>query len=159
MSRPLPEPDRFSDALWRLSRRFAGLPAHGVSPRCILHRLLLGSDGALVCGRGDERTLDCAAGAACSSGKAGPIRTVDRACRRCCLRRRRCRDAVLQVSDFCWWLNGSDPVGFGIISGLSRPAGSITGLDTLVSELAPKRLELLQEVIPHLTRIASLVDL
>jgi len=63
------------------------------------------------------------------------------------------------VSDFCWWLNGSDPVGFGIISGLSRPAGSITGLDTLVSELAPKRLELLQEVIPHLTRIASLVDL
>jgi putative ABC transport system substrate-binding protein len=62
------------------------------------------------------------------------------------------------VSDFCWWLNGSDPVRFGIISGLSRPAGNITGLDTLVSELAPKRLELLQEV-SHLTRIASLVDL
>ena len=50
-------------------------------------------------------------------------------------------------------------MGFGIISGLSRPAGNITGLDTLVSELAPKRPELLQEVIPHLTCIASLVDL
>src|SRR6516164_10626068 len=75
----------------------------------LLHRLLLGSDGALVCGRGDERTLDCASGAACSSGKAGPIRTVDRACRWCCLRRRRCRNAFLQVSGSCLWLNAERP--------------------------------------------------
>jgi putative tryptophan/tyrosine transport system substrate-binding protein len=54
---------------------------------------------------------------------------------------------------------GNDPVGVGIVSSLSRPTGNVTGVVTLVSELAPKRLELLQEVIPHLTRIATLVDL
>src|SRR6516225_8228979 len=54
---------------------------------------------------------------------------------------------------------GDDPVGVGIVSSLSRPTGNISGVVTLVSALAPKRLELLQELVPHLTRIASLVDL
>ena len=54
---------------------------------------------------------------------------------------------------------GDDPVGVGIVSSLSRPTGNITGVVTLVSALAPKRLELLQELVPHLTRIATLVDL
>src|SRR5215475_4880208 len=101
----MPEPDRFSDALRRFSRRFAGLPTHGASPRRLLHRLLLGSDGAIVCGRSDERTLDCRAGVGGTSGKTDPIRTVDRAYHRRRLRRRRCRDVVLHVGGSCLWLN------------------------------------------------------
>ena len=67
----------------------------GVSPRNLLRRLLLGADGAFVCGRGDERALDRAPGAAGPSGEAHPVRTVDRARRRRCLCRRRGLDVVI----------------------------------------------------------------
>jgi putative tryptophan/tyrosine transport system substrate-binding protein len=53
---------------------------------------------------------------------------------------------------------GNDPADVGIHS-LSRPTGNITGVVTLVSEVAPKRLGLLRELVPQATRIASLVDL
>ena len=53
---------------------------------------------------------------------------------------------------------GNDPVDFGI-SSISRPGGNVTGIVTLSAELAPKRLEILRELIPQLTRVASLVDL
>jgi putative tryptophan/tyrosine transport system substrate-binding protein len=52
----------------------------------------------------------------------------------------------------------SEAVGAGIITSLSRPGGNVTGVVTLVSELAPKRLELLREMIPQLSRVATLVD-
>jgi putative ABC transport system substrate-binding protein len=50
----------------------------------------------------------------------------------------------------------SDPVGSGLVSSLARPGGNITGLSTLSAELSGKRLELLKEVVPKLSRVAVL---
>jgi putative ABC transport system substrate-binding protein len=47
-----------------------------------------------------------------------------------------------------------DHVGGGFIGSLARPGGNITGLSTLAPELNGKRLELLKEVIPRLSRVA-----
>ena len=49
-----------------------------------------------------------------------------------------------------------DPVGRGLVAGLPRPGGNVTGLSNLTIELAGKRLELLKEVIPRLSRVAVL---
>src|SRR6266571_7531706 len=48
----------------------------------------------------------------------------------------------------------SDPVGDGLVASLARPGGNVTGLSTLSSELSGKRLELLQEAVPGLRRVA-----
>jgi len=48
----------------------------------------------------------------------------------------------------------SDPVGSGFVASLARPGGNITGLATLAPELSGKRLELLKEIIPKLSRVA-----
>ncbi len=50
----------------------------------------------------------------------------------------------------------SDPVGQGLVASLARPGGNITGLSTLSPELSGKRLELLKEIVPRLTRVAIL---
>jgi putative tryptophan/tyrosine transport system substrate-binding protein len=50
----------------------------------------------------------------------------------------------------------SDPVASGFIASFKRPGGNITGLGTLNSELAGKRLQLLTEMIPDLVRVAIL---
>jgi len=50
----------------------------------------------------------------------------------------------------------SDPVGNGFVASLARPGGNITGLATLAPELSGKRLELLKEVVPRLSRVAVL---
>jgi len=50
--------------------------------------------------------------------------------------------------------NEGDPVGTGIVASLARPGGNITGLSTLAPELSGKRLELLKEIIPKLSRVA-----
>jgi len=47
-----------------------------------------------------------------------------------------------------------DPVGTGFIASLARPGGNITGLSRLAPELSGKRLELLKEVVPKLSRVA-----
>jgi putative ABC transport system substrate-binding protein len=47
-----------------------------------------------------------------------------------------------------------DPVSNGFVASLARPGGNITGLSTLAPEIAGKRLELLREVIPKLSRVA-----
>jgi putative tryptophan/tyrosine transport system substrate-binding protein len=52
--------------------------------------------------------------------------------------------------------SSDDPVGRGLVAALSRPGGNITGLTNLTIELAGKRLELLKEVIPGLSRVAVL---
>ena len=48
----------------------------------------------------------------------------------------------------------TDPVGSGFVASLARPGGNITGLSTLAPELRGKRLELLKEVVPKLSRVA-----
>ena len=49
-----------------------------------------------------------------------------------------------------------DPVASGFVASLSRPGGNTTGLSTLAPELSGKRLELLKEVVPKLSRVAVL---
>ncbi|MGZ8478518.1 MAG: ABC transporter substrate-binding protein [Candidatus Binatia bacterium] len=49
---------------------------------------------------------------------------------------------------------GGDPVASGFIASLARPGGNITGLATLRPELSGKRLELLKEIVPKLSRVA-----
>src|SRR6266545_3275986 len=46
----------------------------------------------------------------------------------------------------------NDPVGLGFVASLARPGGNITGLSALSPELSGKRLELLKEIIPRLSR-------
>jgi putative ABC transport system substrate-binding protein len=53
---------------------------------------------------------------------------------------------------------GADPVEAGIIDGLARPGGNVTGLINLNQELGGKRLELLKEAVPKLARVAVLHD-
>jgi putative ABC transport system substrate-binding protein len=47
-----------------------------------------------------------------------------------------------------------DPVGTGLIASLSRPGGTMTGLSSIAPDLEGKRLELLREVAPRLSRVA-----
>jgi len=51
-------------------------------------------------------------------------------------------------------VQGGDPVGSGFVASLARPGGNITGLATLRPELSGKRLELLTEIVPKLSRVA-----
>src|SRR5215468_11359433 len=53
---------------------------------------------------------------------------------------------------------GSDPVRAGLVESLARPGGNVTGLTALGRELGGKRLELLQEAVPKLSRVAVLYD-
>jgi len=48
----------------------------------------------------------------------------------------------------------NDPVGNGFVTSLARPGGNITGLSALYPEISGKRLELLKEVVPKLSRVA-----
>ena len=53
---------------------------------------------------------------------------------------------------------GSDPVRAGHVESLARPGGNVTGLTVLGRELGGKRLELLKEAVPKLSRVAVLYD-
>jgi len=52
----------------------------------------------------------------------------------------------------------TDPVAAGLVDSLARPGGNITGLTNVASVLSGKRLELLKETIPKLSRVAVLWD-
>jgi putative ABC transport system substrate-binding protein len=52
----------------------------------------------------------------------------------------------------------SDPVAMGLINSLARPGGNVTGSTNFGPEIMAKRLELLKEVMPRMTRVAVLVN-
>jgi putative tryptophan/tyrosine transport system substrate-binding protein len=51
-----------------------------------------------------------------------------------------------------------DPVAIGLVESLARPGGNLTGLSLMAVDLSGKRLALLKEVVPKLSRVALLVD-
>ena len=50
----------------------------------------------------------------------------------------------------------ADPLGSGLVTNLAHPGGNITGLSMMMADLTAKRLQLLKETIPMLTRVAVL---
>src|SRR5499426_2650686 len=52
----------------------------------------------------------------------------------------------------------SDPVQIGLVASMSRPGGNVTGATALAVELAPKRLELVHELVPTASVIAALIN-
>jgi len=53
---------------------------------------------------------------------------------------------------------GGDPVGTGLVASLARPGGNVTGLSSMTSDLAGKRLDLLREVVPNLHRLGIITN-
>ena len=51
-----------------------------------------------------------------------------------------------------------DPVGYGLVDSLARPGGNITGVSAVSLDLSGKRLELLKEALPRISRVAVLYD-
>jgi putative tryptophan/tyrosine transport system substrate-binding protein len=56
------------------------------------------------------------------------------------------------------FLTGDDPVRLGFVTSLSRPGGNLTGINVFNSEVTAKRMELMRELVPHLGRVAVLVN-
>jgi putative ABC transport system substrate-binding protein len=54
--------------------------------------------------------------------------------------------------------NAADPVGTGLVTSLARPGGNITGFTSLARKLGGKRLEVLKEALPRLSRLAVLAN-
>jgi putative tryptophan/tyrosine transport system substrate-binding protein len=56
------------------------------------------------------------------------------------------------------FFTGNDPVATGLVDSLARPGGNLTGVAIMATELTPKRLELLSELVPQAGKIALLVN-
>ncbi len=55
--------------------------------------------------------------------------------------------------------NAADPIGSGLVAGLARPGGNVTGFSSLDTELNSKRLEILKDAVPKLDRVGFLRQL
>ena len=64
------------------------------------------------------------------------------------------RDATRTIPTIM--IGGTDPVGTGVVVSLSRPGGNITGMSTNAAEISAKRVQLLKEAVPKLSRVAVL---
>jgi putative ABC transport system substrate-binding protein len=53
---------------------------------------------------------------------------------------------------------GSDPVRFGLVASLNRPGGHVTGVSLLTSMIGAKRIELLRQVAPKISRVALVMN-
>src|SRR5262249_11009821 len=51
-----------------------------------------------------------------------------------------------------------DPVGMKLVQSIARPGGNITGLSNFGRDVAGKRLQLLKEIVPGLSRVALLIN-
>src|SRR5712691_692409 len=51
-----------------------------------------------------------------------------------------------------------DPVAMGVVKSLERPGGTITGITEMMPELTPRRVELLEQIMPTLSRVQQLRD-
>ena len=56
------------------------------------------------------------------------------------------------------FLVAADPVNLGLVASIARPEGNMTGINFVSGEMAPKRLELLRELVPGAVRLAVLVN-
>jgi len=56
------------------------------------------------------------------------------------------------------FMNAADPVSIGLVASFNRPGGNITGATLLSAELAPKRLGIVRDLLPAVTKIAVLVN-
>jgi putative tryptophan/tyrosine transport system substrate-binding protein len=56
------------------------------------------------------------------------------------------------------FMNAADPVAIGLVKSFNRPGGNITGATLLSAELAPKRLGILRDLLPALSKIGLLVN-
>jgi putative ABC transport system substrate-binding protein len=56
------------------------------------------------------------------------------------------------------FISGGDPIKAGLVASFNRPGANITGVNTIFTQLVPKRLDLLRQVVPRATRIAALVN-
>jgi putative ABC transport system substrate-binding protein len=65
--------------------------------------------------------------------------------------------AKVSVADIPVVISGAgDPVATGLVEGLSRPGGNLTGMTEMSTELSAKRLEILKDALPNLGRVAML---
>jgi putative tryptophan/tyrosine transport system substrate-binding protein len=66
------------------------------------------------------------------------------------------RDMTRDIPIVCW--SCGDPLDNGLVASLSRPGGNVTGLASLSAELIGKRLGLLKEAIPRISRVAAVIN-
>src|SRR5215467_655309 len=66
------------------------------------------------------------------------------------------RDATTRIPIIFMFV--PDPVGMELVANLARPGGNITGLSNFGREAAGKRLQLLKEIVPNLSRVALLIN-